>query len=499
MFRSTTSPTSTINGVKKSGILKDDAPATEERAMYAPQPPPVSYPKGIEVLAIMLALVLSITLISLDQTIVATAIPKITDQFNQLDDISWYASAYFLTLGAFQSLWGKVYKYFPLKTSFLVAIFIFEVRSLISAVAQNSVTLIVGRAISRLGGLGIAPRVYTISAFAAEPTKRATYTGIISMSYSIAAVAGPLISGGLTNRASWRYGLAAFVILLTFKTPQAVKVVDTTLKEKLLHIDFLGTALVMGASLTLLLALQYASVTYAWNSSVIISLLVGFVAIMMALTIVEIWQGERAMLTPRLGFFFAGSIDNVSLISSGVRNIPLIVLFSIATYRSGTIITKIGNAAPYLTVSSVIVTIATSLFFTLNINTLTGKWIGYQIFAGFGYGLALQVPVIVAQAFATPADIAPTTAIIICGIFLLAAAQAGFVNQLRQRLAITALSVNPILVTETGATKLHQIFSRAKLEGGLKVAFAITIAACGITVPVSLLSKWDNVNAKGAA
>ncbi|CBX90517.1 hypothetical protein LEMA_P066430.1 [Plenodomus lingam JN3] len=445
MFRSTTSPTSTINGVKKSGILKDDAPATEERAMYAPQPPPVSYPKGIEVLAIMLALVLSITLISLDQTIVATAIPKITDQFNQLDDISWYASAYFLTLGAFQSLWGKVYKYFPLKTSFLVAIFIFEVRSLISAVAQNSVTLIVGRAISRLGGLGIAPRVYTISAFAAEPTKRATYTGIISMSYSIAAVAGPLISGGLTNRASWRYGLAAFVILLTFKTPQAVKVVDTTLKEKLLHIDFLGTALVMGASLTLLLALQYASVTYAWNSSVIISLLVGFVAIMMALTI---------------GFFFAGS--------SGVRNIPLIVLFSIATYRSGTIITKIGNAAPYLTVSSVIVTIATSLFFTLNINTLTGKWIGYQIFAGFGYGLALQVPVIVAQAFATPADIAPTTAIIICGIFLLAAAQAGFVNQLRQRLAITALSVNPILVTETGATKLHQIFSRAKLEGVIR-------------------------------
>jgi MFS family permease len=139
------------------------------------------------------------------QTIVATAIPKITDHFDSLDDISWYGSAYFLTLGAFQSQWGKVYKYFPLKTSFLVAIFIFELGSLVCGVAQNSTTLIVGRAIAGLGASGIAPGTYTISAFAAEPAKRATYTGIIGASYGVAAVAGPLIGGGLTNSASWRW------------------------------------------------------------------------------------------------------------------------------------------------------------------------------------------------------------------------------------------------------------------------------------------------------
>lgn len=204
--------------------------------------------------------------------------------------------------------------------------------------------------------------------------------------------------------------------------------------------DFLGTALVMGASITLLLALQYAGVTHAWNSSVVIGLLVGFVAMMIALILIEIWQGERAMLTPRLmrkqtvwvnavwGFFFAGayfvtlyylpiyfqSIDNVSPIGSGVRSLPLIALFSIATFGSGVAITKTGVAAPYLTVGSAIVTIAAGLLYTLDIGTSTGKWVGFQILAGFGYGLALQVPVVVAQAFAAPVDIAPTTAIIIC-------------------------------------------------------------------------------------
>ncbi|OQD93527.1 hypothetical protein PENSOL_c032G03845 [Penicillium solitum] len=509
---------SSVNGV-------DNGPFPEEKAVDEPPTPVAEYPKGMEALFIMVALVLSITLCSLDQTIVATAIAKITDQFHSLDDIS----------------------------CFLVATFIFELGSLIAAVAPNSTTLIVGRAISGLGASGIAPGVYTISAFAAEPTKRATYTGVIGVSYGVAAVFGPLIGGGLTKGASWRWcfyinlpigGLAAFVILLTFKTPKAAKMVQATLKEKLLPMDPIATALTMGALACFLLVLQYGDVSHAWDSSVVIGLLVGFDVIVIALIIAEIWQGERAMLTPRImrkgtvwvssvWGFFAGpyfvtlyylpiyfqSIDNISPIASGVRNIPLIIMFGIATYGSGRAITKTDIATPYMAAGSVIVTIAAGLLFTLDIETSTGKWVGYQILAGFGYGLALQVPVVVAQAFAAPSDMAPTTAIIISkfsfalswhvviarsvgGTILLSAAQSGFVNQIVQKLATTAPSVDPALVTGTGATDVHRLFSGAELDGvlrayawGIKVVFAITIATC-LTVPFSLCNKWTNVNAK---
>ncbi|KAF4438561.1 major facilitator (MFS1) transporter [Fusarium acutatum] len=533
---------STANGIETPEVRDEDANGDEEKAVMEAEKP-VEYPKGLEMFFIMLALVLSITLCSLDQTIVATAVPKITDQFGRLQDISWYGSAYFLTLGAFQSLWGKIYKFFPLKMSFLVSVFIFELGSLISAVARNSMTVIVGRAIAGLGASGIAPGVYTIPVFIAAPEKRATYTGFIGLSYGIAAVAGPLIGGGLTDGASWRWcfyinlpigGLAILVILLSFKTPAGVKVVDATLKEKLLQMDFIGTALVMGASLSLLLALQYGGVTHAWNSSVVIGLLVGFVLMIITLIGVEFWLGERAMLTPRLirqrtvwvnavwSFFFAGSyfitlyylpiyfqsIDNQSPIGSGVRNIPLIALFSVATFASGKAITKTGTAAPYLVVSSIIVTIASGLFYTLDIGTSTGKWVGYQILAGFGYGVGLQVPVVISQAFAAPSDMAPVTSIIIFsrtigGTFLITAAQSGFINQIIHKLSSTAPTVDPALVTETGATTLRQNFSGAELNGilhayswGIKVAFAITIAACGITAITSLFTKWTNIHHK---
>jgi len=262
------------------------------------------------------------------QTIVATAIPNITDEFHGLDKVSWYGSAFFMTNGGFQSSWGKAYKYFPLKITFLLSIFVFELGSLICGVAPSFTALIVGRAITGLGAAGIGTGAYTIIAFVAKPRKRPMFTGIIGVSYGIASVVGPLIGGVFADKVSWRCcfymnppigGVSSLIILLFFHTPSDAKPIRASWKERLLQLDLVGTAMIMGAVVAYILALQYGGQTKAWDSSDLIGLIVGFVVILIVFGVWEYFQDERALIVPRLfkqrtvgisciyAFFFGGS------------------------------------------------------------------------------------------------------------------------------------------------------------------------------------------------
>jgi MFS transporter, DHA2 family, glioxin efflux transporter len=215
---------------------------------------------------------------------------------------------------------------------------------------------------------------------------------------------------------------------------------DTTLKERILQMDLIGTALAMGCIIAYIMAMQYGGQTKPWNSSTVIGLLVGFILLTITFGTWEFFQGERAAVAPRLirdrnvwassfyGLFFAGSyfiaiyylpiyfqsIDNVSPIQSGVRNLPLIIAVTIAVILSGATVSKTGIATPIMILGATLATIGAGLLYTLNIGTGMGKWIGYQILAGFGWGLSYQVPIMLGQGTADPTDIASVTAIILC-------------------------------------------------------------------------------------
>jgi len=113
------------------------------------------YPPPKEVFLVMTSILLTLFLVALDRTIIATAIPKITDDFNSLSDIGWYGSAFMLTSSCFQLLLGRLYTFYTPKYVFLTLIGVFEIGSAICGAAPNSIAFIIGRAIAGIGSAGL--------------------------------------------------------------------------------------------------------------------------------------------------------------------------------------------------------------------------------------------------------------------------------------------------------------------------------------------------------
>lgn len=386
---------------------------------------------GVPLVLALTALNLSILLIFLDNSILSTATPTITNEFHSVQDIGWYVSSYQLALSALQPMTGKLFTYLPNKHTYIASVLLFELGSLICGLATSSNMLIGGRAVAGLGASGLFNGALTIIAALVPLRRRPAVTGLLMGIGQLGLIGGPLIGGALTEYSTWRWcfyinlpigGVAALALALVRIPEQAPKppfrsfVTAPGLWRKF---DLVGTALLVPAVVMLLLALHFGGgSTYPWDSATVIGLFCGAGAVGALFVAWEWYAGSENAMVPlslfRERVVVAGSLTNLCLFSctfisayflpiyfqsvqgsspftAGVHMLPSIISQLLTAVLSGFAVSKMGYYLPWAIFSAVLSSVGAGLITTWTDGTDTGTWIGYQIILGVGRGAGLQM------------------------------------------------------------------------------------------------------------
>ncbi|KAJ5541873.1 hypothetical protein N7461_007876 [Penicillium sp. DV-2018c] len=469
-----------------------EEPGSEESDDEKPDYPPIS-----RLAPILIGLCFQSFCIALDNTILSTAIPKITEEFNSLRDISWYASAYLLTTCAVTLPFGKIYTYYSTKWTYLIALGLFELGSLICAVTPTSQGLIFGRAIAGIGSGGLSPGALLVLANSVPLHRRALYFGIIGSISGIATITGPLIGGLLTDHVSWRwcfwinlpFGILTGLVILFFLKDSTTPKTKLSYLEQLKRMDPIGVLAFIPAIVSLLLSLQWGGTKYSWSSARIIALFILFGVFGSAWCIIQLWRQDEATVPPRLlknrnvlgavihatflggSFFVFGyylpiwfqAVKENSASESGFNNLPMVVAMIVCSALGGLLVNIVGYYTPLMFAGSAFLTVGAGLCTTFRVDSRLPQWIGYQVILGVGAGLGFQQCINALQTVLPLRDIPIGIAIItfaqsLSGALFISIAQTVFQNGLVASISINAPKVNPDSLIKAGATDLsHRV------------------------------------------
>ncbi|QQK43489.1 major facilitator superfamily domain-containing protein [Penicillium digitatum] len=383
-----------------------------------------------------------------------------------------------------QPSYGRVYKILSVKRSFLVAVSIFEIGSLICGVAPSSTVLIVGRAIAGIGVAGIFSGALVIISMTVPLEKRPIVFGVNGMVWGIAFIVGPLLGGAFTDGPSWRWcfyinlpvgGVSIAVVLLALRLPRYHTVSGLPILRLLKELDLLGASLLIPAIICLILALQWDGNDHAWRSSHIIGLFVGFglLTILFAASQIYSVKGSTAM-------------------TAGLQVLPFMLATVVSSIVVGALVTTVSYYTPFLISSTALAAIGTGLITLYDVDVSMGKWIGYQIVVGAGIGAGLQIPMTAVQ----------TT---LGGAIFIAVGQSVFQNGLIEGIRTYAPDVEARAIISAGATEMrHVLITLGHLNqlddviraymNGLRDTYRVSLALMVAAFVAACFLEWKSVN-----
>jgi len=380
---------------------------------------------------------------SLDISIVSTALPTISNQFDSKDEYTWVITAYMLGNTSFQPMFGKFSDIFGRRPVMIFALVLFVITSALCGAAHNIKMLIVARGFQGIAGGGILAMTNIIIADIVPLRQRGMYMGIVGAVFCFSSVIGPLIGGFFTDHLSWRWafyincpiGVIAVIVIALFVN---IPTPPGTIMEKFRKIDFLGTIVLVLSVVSLLLGLSWGGSKYSWGSTVIILLFVGFCIGFTIYLFIE-WKVAKEPLTPFamfknrnvglsclisffMGIVFLGFTNTVPLLyqdgrgisatMSGLRLVPLSVLISAGNIGSGYLIGKFGYIQRYLRVGGLLLVITSYLLTYFGIGAKYIFEFFVLSFFGLAVGLIMQNTVLVTQQSAPQKFLAIGTTII---------------------------------------------------------------------------------------
>src|ERR1700723_3821510 len=256
--------------------------------------PPIAPPAPLtqsEVRTILMSLMLTMFLAALDQTIVATALPTIGQQFGDVSSLSWIITAYLLASTAVAPVFGTLSDIYGRRVTIITSMSLFIVGSMLCAVAPNMTVLIIARGLQGLGGGGILPIVQTVIADVVTPRERGQYQAYFSGVWMAAGISGPILGGVFAEHLHWSMifwinvplGLTSLAMLL----PKMGKIPVFHRRRK---VDWLGGLLLMAAAVVVMLVLTWGGSRYVWLSPVIMAM----IGASIALTLAFLWPASRA-------------------------------------------------------------------------------------------------------------------------------------------------------------------------------------------------------------
>ncbi|KAF2242995.1 permease of the major facilitator superfamily [Trematosphaeria pertusa] len=505
-----------------------------------------NYPKTWNLAIITFSLALGTFLVALDTLIVGIAIPTITSQFRSLDDIAWYGSAYLITLTAIQPSFGRVYKLYSAKATYLVCVAVFEVGSIICAVAPKSTVFILGRAIAGCGAAGLFQGALNIITNTVPLEKRPLYLGIVISVWGISVCIGPVLGGAFTQNISWRWcfwinvpiGAVTFILVLIFFNPsfKNEKRQSQSLTRQLSKLDPVGAIAIIAATVCFFLALQWGGQSRPWNSSTVIGLFVGSGLLLSVFCFLQYKMGEDATTPLRVlkqrsilfgslflftsampayvyGYYlpiYLQSVKGSSPTKSGLEFMALALPQIVFIVVAGAVTTQWGYYVPYLIVGTAIQIVGSGLLITLDADTSTLKWAAYMVIEGIGNGIGVNLPYTAIQVVLREEDV-PTGNAIAQFAYQLGAAigltigQTLFLNKLTSEVSRRTTAVSPAAVIAAGAHHLPSLAQTPQLLRVLQQVYATAIKKTLLFALAMVCIAWaftfgvENLNIKRKA